>query len=379
MLVIGVDGNEANVNERVGVHQYSYELLWALYKLQKELINKYRLIIYLKNEPLKLLPKEREGWNYKVLRGGGMWVLTKLTPELIKERKINVFFSPTHYLPPVPFRPKVCTIHDLGYLKFSDQFKKYDYWQLKYWTAISIFISKYIISVSNFNKKDIVRHYPFASGKVFVTHHGYDKQRFDRAMNKDDVRRIKKKYRISKNYILFLGTLKPSKNIEGLIKAYSLLSSDFPDVELVIAGKKGWLYEEIFKLVKDFDLESKVIFTDYIDEEDKPELIKGSRVFVSPSYWEGFGIIVLEAMACGIPVVISRAAGLPEVGGNLAIYVDQSSPKSIAYGIKKILNMPKRGYDQLSFKVSERAKLFSWKDTAKKTLNILEKAAQYNK
>ena len=140
--------------------------------------------------------------------------------------KPDVIFSPSHYLPPVTFMPKVFTVHDLGYLRFSAQFKKYDFWQLKYWTAISVSISKYIIAVSNSSKGDIVRHYPFASKKIHVVHHGYDKERFNQKITNHVVRRVKKKYGIDKDYILFLSTLKPSKNVDGILEAYKLLLSE---------------------------------------------------------------------------------------------------------------------------------------------------------
>ncbi|OGM28832.1 hypothetical protein A2962_05120 [Candidatus Woesebacteria bacterium RIFCSPLOWO2_01_FULL_39_61] len=374
MLNIGIDGNEANTDERVGVHQYSYELLWAIYKLQDELPKKYRLIVFLKDAPKNFLPKEREGLKYRVLPGNRFWVLTKLTPVLLTEKNVDVFFSPSHYLPPFSSCPRVCTIHDLGYLNSSEQFKKYDFWQLLYWTAISIFVSKYIITVSRFNKKDIVRHYPFASKKVFITYHGFDKDRFNVKIRDNDVRRTIKKYRIPKNYILFLGTLKPSKNIEGILRAFHLLLRKYPNISLVIAGKKGWLFNSIFQITKELNIKDKVVFTDFVSEDDKPFLIKGAKVFVSPSFWEGFGINVLEAMACGTPVVISNIAGLPEVGGKSAIYVEPNSPKSIARGVEMILKMNEEEYKHVSELSLRQARKFSWEKTAFETLRILEKA-----
>ena len=168
-MIIGIDGNEANSENRVGVNQYGYELLWALHRLQDEWKDDTKIIVYLKNQPLADMPPATSNFKYKVLAGRGLWIITKLMPELIlNPEKLDVIFSLSHYVPPISRVARVCVIHDLGYLEFSEQFKKYDFWQLKYWSAYSIFISKAIIAVSNSTKKDIVRHYKFASGKVSV-------------------------------------------------------------------------------------------------------------------------------------------------------------------------------------------------------------------
>ena len=168
---IGIDVNEANVESRVGVNKYAFKLLWELYKLNENSSSPHNLIVYLKNKPLLDLPKETKNFKIKVLSGEGLWILSKLTPYLWKNpEKIEVLFSPSHYTSPFLTIPRVCSIMDLGYLEFSGQFEKKVLWQLKYWTAISIFASKQILTISEATKKDIVRHYPFASKKITVTY-----------------------------------------------------------------------------------------------------------------------------------------------------------------------------------------------------------------
>lgn len=373
-MKIGIDGNEANVEEKVGVHQYAYEILWGLYRRsKKEKKNKY--LVYLKKEPLKDLPEKNSRWKYKVLPGKGLWILSRLTPHLLFKRGVDVFFAPHHYLPPVPGLPKVCFIHDLGYLEFSGQFRKYDFWQLKYWSAISIFISKCIICPSESTKKDIVRQYGFASDKVSVVPHGYDRKRFNQNISDDVVRRIKKKYKITKDYLLFISLLKPSKNVERLLDAFKEIRKDF-DVQLMIAGKKGWLYEEIFEKVKHLGLTKSVFMPGFIPEEDKPALIKGAKAFVLPSFWEGFGMDVVNAISCGTPVVVSEVASLPEVAGGAGVYVDPYNKDSIATGIEKVLKMSKEEYNTLASKGLKQARKFSWRKTAKKTSELLRKAGE---
>ena len=383
-MIIAVDGNEANVQNRVGVNQYAFEILKGLRRLSDKTPYKHEFIVYLKNPPLSDLPSPSRYFSYRLLPPSSFWIATKLMPALFRDKpRADVFFSPSHYLPPFVPMPRVCSIMDLGYLEFTGQFKKMDFWQLKYWTAISICVSKAVIAISNSTKRDIVRHYPSALKKVHVTLLAHDKERFNTDIPPKDVRRILKRHSIVNDYILFISTLKPSKNVEGLLEAFSRvkysLSRDNPEKStprLVIAGKKGWMFEEIFEKVKSLGLEDDVIFTGFVSEEDKPYLIAGARMLVLPSFWEGFGFDPLNAMACGVPVVVSDAGSLPEVAGKAGVFVDPKSPKSIADGILGVLSMSPLEYNNLKRKAILQAGKFSWERTVSGTLGVLEKAAE---
>jgi glycosyltransferase involved in cell wall biosynthesis len=200
---------------------------------------------------------------------------------------------------------------------------------------------------------------------VIVTYPGYDANLFK--PNPDP--RPLKKYCIKKPYLLFLGSLRPSKNIEGLIKAFNKLSQ--PDLSLVIAGQKAWLYEAIFQLVKELKLEDKVIFTGFVEEAEIPGLMTEAEAFVMPSFFEGFGIPVVEAMACGTPVVVSKIASLPEVVGKAGIYIDPHDINSIVNGLKTALGPDRNKYIDLGFK---QARKFAWEKTAIATIKVLESA-----
>jgi glycosyltransferase involved in cell wall biosynthesis len=376
-MIIGIDGNEANEKMRVGVHQYAFWLLKTLAVLRKEWEGEHQFIIYLKNPPADDFPKEFQGWKYEVLPGEGMWILKKLMPRLWKTKEVDVFMALNHYLPPILPMPSVCAIMDLGYLDNTEQFNKKDFWQLKYWSAISMQRAKTIITISQSAKKDIAKHYKKLAEKTVVIPLGYDENTFNTNISQEAIRKVKNKYKIDGEYILFLSTLKPSKNIEGLLDAYAKITnhkSQITNLRLVIAGKKGWLYDPIFCKVQELKLEGKVIFTDFIPEEDKAPLLSGAKVLVAPSFWEGFGIQVLEAMACGTPVVISNIASLPEVGGKAAIYCDPTDISSIAREIEKVLSMPKAEYNKLKIESVLQAKEFSWERTARETLDVLVKA-----
>ncbi len=371
-MIIGVDGNEANIDNRVGVNEYAFNLLWNIYRLSDEWRDRHSFVIYLQEKP-KNLPPQKKYWKYKIIEGGSFWILRKLVWQLFKDRKnIDIFFSPSHYVPPVCPMPRICAIMDLGYLKFSEQFKRRDFWQLKFWSAWSIRVSKYIISISEFTKNDIVRHYPFASQKIVVTPLGFNKEVFNVKKDINDVRQIKEKYTMGMDYVLFMGTLKPSKNVEGLIDAWSEVYKHYPNYKLVIAGRKGWLYKNIFRKVKDLKLEESVVFTGFVNEDDKALLIKYARVFCLPSFWEGFGLDVLSSMASGVPVIVSNCASLPEVAGKCGIYVNPHNTEEIALAIKRVLSMKRLHYNRLVRCGLNQADKFSWIDTAKKTLKLFD-------
>jgi glycosyltransferase involved in cell wall biosynthesis len=182
-----------------------------------------------------------------------------------------------------------------------------------------------------------------------------------------------KKYQLT-DYVIFVSTLKPSKNVEGLIVAWEVVHQQFPHYKLVIAGKKGWLYESIFGLVKEKHLEESIVFTDFVSEEEKPYLIKGAKAFVLPSFWEGFGLDVLTSMALGVPVIASDRGSLPEVVGEAGIVVNPESIDSIAKGIVSVLSMKALERERLIRKGYDRAADFSWKKTAIATLSVLQSA-----
>ncbi len=357
-MIIGIDANEANLTDkRVGVNQYAFELLWAINNLQTD----HQFIIYLKSQPQDDLPKEKDNWKYRVIPFPKLWTQTRLPFDLFfHSPRPDVFFSMTHYAPRWSPIPTVVAIMDLGFLQTPEQFTKKDFNQLKSWTEYSVRNAAKVLAISGFTKMDIIREYGINPQKIIVTHLGVSA----------DMKPTKEKSRFE-NYILFLGSLKPSKNIEGIVRAFAQVSGNY---KLVIAGKKAWLFEKIFSVVKESKLEDRVIFTDFVKDEERPILMSNCEVFVMPSFYEGFGIPALEAMACGAPVVVSPVASIPEVVGDAGIYVDPKNPEDIAKGIQKAIK-EKGKYRKLGL---ERVKLFSWAKCAQQTLLCLETATEKN-
>lgn len=359
-MLIGIDANEANLTRhRVGINQYAINLLHALSKISTD----HKFVIYLKTPPLEDLPKTSPNWSYRIIPFPKLWTQTRLPWDLYTHfPRPDIFFSLTHYAPRWCPVPSVIAIMDLGFLTSRDQFTAKDYNQLKSWTEYSVHQAAKIITISDFTKANIVTTYHRRPADVIVTYPSYDEELFKPTQNLQ----ILKKYGINKPYFLFLSSLKPSKNIEGLLKAFS--SFNHSNYSLVIAGKKGWLYDKIFQTVSDLHLEKKVIFTGFVEETEVPVLMSMSVAFVLPSFYEGFGIPALEAMACGTPVVISRVASLPEVVGEAGIYVDPHSTGSILSGLNTAISPSRSRFVKAG---QERVKSFSWADTAQATLNVL--------
>jgi len=369
-MIIGIDGNEANQKNRVGVGQFAYNVVSWLEKIDKE--NSY--VIYLKARPLPDLPKERKGWKYKIFGPSKLWTQIALPIKLFTQKeKLDIFFTPSHYAPRFSPVPTVISIMDLWHKHHPEQFVKKDIYKLTKWEKYSLKKASQIIAISEFTKSEIIKFYGCPESKITVVYPGFDARYRGTKVQRCKVEEVKKKYKVEGDYLLYLGTLQPKKNVEGLIKAFAyLIQNTKYKIQLVIAGKKGWLYEKIFELVKGLKLEDKVIFTGFVDEEEKPYLLAGARAFVFPSFYEGFGIPVLEAMSLGVPVVTSREGSLPEVGGESAIYCDPYSSEDIARAIEKVLSLNQAEKNEIIKKGFEQIKKFSWEECARKILKTLE-------
>jgi glycosyltransferase involved in cell wall biosynthesis len=191
-----------------------------------------------------------------------------------------------------------------------------------------------------------------------------------------DLERATRRLGLRPPYLLFVGNLEPRKNLPGLIDAFRRVRASHPSPpRLVVAGKVAWKSGPLLEALAAPDLRDTVQVTGYVDAEDLPALYGGAEAFVFPSFWEGFGLPVLEAMGCGTPVVVSRVAALPEVAGDAAVWVDPASAESIANGILEVLTQPARRA-QLVAKGLARAREFPWERTARSTLATYARARE---
>ncbi len=373
-MLIGIDGNEANIKNRVGIGQFAYGVISSLEKLDKQ--NSY--LIYLKNPPVDDLPKPRKNWQYLVFGPKKYWTQLALPLKLFSQKnKPDVFYSPSHYGPRFSSVPTVISLMDLWHHRHPEQFAKKDLYQLTAWEKYSVKKASQIITISEFSKKEIMAVYKLPENKITVAYPGFTNYQFSisnfKSNSNSKISNVKKKFNIKDDYFLYLGTLQPKKNIEGLIKAFAEIQNKKNKIQLVIAGKKGWLFEQIFSLVKELKIQDRVVFPGFVDEQDKPLLMMGAKAFILPSFYEGFGIPVLEAMALGVMVIASNAASLPEVGGEAVIYCDPDKTESISKAMEKVLNLNDSQRNEIIEQGYKQSLKFSWEKCAGKVLETLEK------
>ncbi len=285
-----------------------------------------------------------------------------------KKSELTHFFN--YIIPPFVHGKKVVTIHDMVIRAYPETVRFRTKQLLLTGMKKSMKRADIIITDSEFSKTEIEKYYPQFSGKIQVVYCGVNTEKFYHIEDTERIEKTKKNLGIESEYFLYLGTIEPRKNLERLIEAYNILSKRDSNVpKLVMAGGKGWLNSGIYNKVKEYGLEERVIFTKYIPDEDLCPLMNGACAFVFPSIYEGFGMPPLEAMACGVPVVSSGEASLPEVVGDCAVIVDAYSPESIADGMYRVYT-DRELSDDLKKRGMQRAADFTWEKSAQKLHDI---------
>jgi glycosyltransferase involved in cell wall biosynthesis len=297
-----------------------------------------------------------------------------LFPRRCKKLNIDAIVSFHYTMPYLTRIERTVIIPDMTFYLFPSMHRKIKRLYFKTLIPLSLARSHKIIAISQSTKNDLLqRFHKINPGKISVIHLGVDRPARG---SKDREAGILASYGLEeKSYFLYVGTLEPRKNIDGIIEAYNrVMAARGPDrkkYKLVIAGMKGWFYEKIFAAVQKHRLEESVIFTGYVDEPAKQALLAHAYLFVYPSFYEGFGLPILEAMAWGVPVITGSASSLPEVAGGAGLLVDPHHWEEIADAMEKLLS-DHRLYRDLSARSQERARAFSWRNTAQKTLEQLK-------
>ncbi len=376
-MIIAIDGYEANVTTRVGIGRYAYEILMHMHAVLRdryiagELSDVYR--IYLPSSPIADMPKASPWWQYRVAGPKTLWTFFGLPRALRNDTpKADVVFSPTHYIPRFISIPRVMSIMDLSYLQYPELFKRRDLHQLVHWTRYSVSHAAAVFTISAFSKNAIIDTYHIPDAKVHVTYPGLSALQSMGTIEK---------YHIAKHYILSVGTIQPRKNYTRLIEGFAgflkLNKQKFGMIDLVIVGKKGWLYEEILQAPKKYGVEDRVKFLDFVPDNDLPALYKHALCFALPSLYEGFGLPVLEAMAEGCPVVVSSVSSLPEIAGKAGIYVTPEDTASITQGLLTAVRQRNLMQGRARIKKGlEQVKRFTWEEAAKQTVAVLERVAR---
>lgn len=261
-----------------------------------------------------------------------------------RKNDITLFFE---YQVPCGVGTRVANyVYDVNYKVYPETVSKADLKWLDEKLPVYCERSDMIITISEFSKREIEKYLGISSNRIQVVPCGVDCKKYGRKIEAKQINEIRKKYGIKRDYILYMGTLEPRKNISLLIEAYHFLKEKKRKLpQLVIAGKKGWMYEALFQMVAEFGLGDQVLFTGYIEDEDSAALMSGAEIFVFPSLYEGFGIPPLEAMACGTPVIVSDAEALLETVGKCAVVFRSGDSAELSRKINCLLedeNMRKK-------------------------------------
>jgi glycosyltransferase involved in cell wall biosynthesis len=388
-VLIGVDASRAVGAQRTGTETYSLHLIRALIGLGSA----HRFRLYTNGPPPAGLFQQSHGSGQARLQWPGiagadnvevrsipfprLWTHLRLGVE-VSLHPPDVLFVPAHVLPLVPARHCVATVHDLGFLHFPEAHRQLDRLYLAWGTAWNSRRSTAVVADSQATKADLIRGYGVASSRVRVVYLGRDETMVP-IRESATLQRVRARYGIGRRYLLYVGTLQPRKNLGRVLDGFARLAANpaMAEIQLVLAGKHGWLYDDLFAQAKREGLAGRILFPGYVDHADLAALYSGAVGFVFPSLYEGFGMPVLEAQSCGVPVMTSNNSSLPEVAGDAALLVDPLDVDAIAAAMLRLATD-----DALRAELVERGhanvKRFSWEKCARETLAVLESVGTEN-
>jgi len=369
-MLIGIDASRANKKNKTGVEWYSYYLIQALKEIPLKSGDKF--ILYSKDKLKGDLAYLPNNWQNKVLSWPFkyIWTHIRLSWEIFFNSP-DVLFIPSHALPIFCRCKKVITIHDLGFKRFK---KVYPFFERIYSYFVHWWANKKadnIIVPSNFTKEELIELYHTKEEKIKVIYEGYDKEKFNLNKNQAKINQLLEKYKIEKPYFLFIGRLVKKKNITNLIKAYSkLFNSEFKTSlpKLVLIGSPGFNYKETALEIE--KIKQLIYQIGYIPADELTHFYHGAEAFIFPSFYEGFGLPVLEAMACGIPVIASKTGSIPEISNEAALYFDPNKIEEIISALKTFL-IDQNLKHQLRKKGLKNIEKYSWEKCAQETIKIL--------
>lgn len=380
---IGIDARSILNPEKgdaIGVGHYTYQLIRHLLKIDKE--NEYVIFFdfRVREKDVKKFTQDNVKIKFypfsdykKYLPGAYSEILGMAT---LQKEKLDVLHAVSAFNRiPVSYNGKiVVTFHDMSMFQIPDYLSAVKRTRNKAVARLMANKADKIIAVSNSIKNDVEKFLNIKEEKTTVIYSGLDKRFFQES--ELDRGKILSKYDISKKYILFLGTLEPSKNIARLLDAFAKFKMQQKqendgkfEYQLVLAGKRGWLASEYHQIVKDFGLSNDVIFTGYVVGDELVPLFQGAEFFVMPSLYEGFGMTVLEAFATKTPAILASVASLPEIAGDAACFVSPVDTKELVGAITKFATDPTLRADYVK-KGLEQAKKFDWEKTARETLDV---------
>jgi len=370
-LHIAIDAH--SVGAKLGGNEtYATNLIEALAEIDQ--LNRYTLYVT-KREAIERFANR---WpNFSVKQTLPHTPLVRIPLTLTRElRRHPVDVLHVQYTaPPLTPCPVVATIHDLAFEHLPETFNRRSWMQLRFTVRRTARRAAQIITVSEYSKQDISKTYKIEPRRILVTPEAAP-PRFSPVTDETELKKVRKNYGIERDYILSLCSIQPRKNLVRLIEAYSLLRQSRPGVklpQLVLAGKRGWRDGEIFTAAEQNLRGDDILFTGYVADQDLTALYSGAHCFVYPSYFEGFGLPILEAMKCGAPVIAGNRTSIPELVADAGLLFDPFDTKALVEAFNRILDDADYRTD-LRAKGFKRSGEFSWKATAQLTLRAYEKA-----
>lgn len=368
-MKIGIDGRAAKWYRGTGIGTYTYQLINSINNVDK--FNDY--LVFLPEDSALNLNDNFKIESIKASSTSSFWDEVRV-PNVLTNDTIDIYHVPQNGvgLPTNINCHKIITLHDIIPLRMPETVS--DRYLYIFNNELPKIINNCdgILTVSEFSKQDISKEFNFPKDKIFVTHLAAED--IYRPLNKSQCKKIiEEKYSIKGDFILYVGGFSPRKNIVGLIEAFSLLSkSTKKNLKLVITGRKGISYDIYKTRTIDLDIENDVIFTDFIPLEMLPIFYNASELLAYPSFYEGFGLPPLEAMACGTPVITSNLTSLPEVCHDSTLLIDPYSIYELTHAIEKVLN-DKSLKSKMIREGLIKSSNYSWNITANETLLAYEK------
>jgi len=359
-LLIGVDASRAISPQRTGTENYSFHLIRGLLAIDGR--NSYRL--YFNRPPPLGLLEGCPGVEKKAIPFPRLWTHLRLSIEMAQYPP-DVLFIPAHVLPLVHPPRSVVTIHDLGYLYYPQAHPLLERLYLDLSTRFSSRLAAHLIAASHATKADLVAKYGVADSKISVIHLGLGEE-FRVTTEREPLERVREKYGLQGEYLLYVGRIHPRKNLSRLLEAFRLFRERMPGYMLVIAGRGSQQ-----ALGEAAHMENMRLLG-YVEQGDLPALLSGARAFILPSLYEGFGLPMVEAMACGTPVAASDIPALREVGAEAVLFFDPHNVQDMAQAMERIAS-DETLRQELVARGLERARGFSWARCAQETLAVLER------
>lgn len=368
-MILGIDASRYGHEQATGVELYSWHLLNELIPLLGRDHN-CEVRLY-SSKALKLKVDPPFNVKKRVIPFKRFWTLVRLSWELLVH-PVNVLFVPSHTLPLVFPKKSIITIHDVAFKRFKNIYDRRHYWILNSSTKKAVRRAWKIIVPSVATKKDLVELFGCKAGKIVVIPHGAPEISKLRHYSTEEKQKLLNQFHLldSDLFALFIGRLEAKKNLSRLVEGFARFLKEFPDWKLVLAGKRGVGFDEIWKTVVAHGMQDTVLMPGYISEHEKDFLYDKCRMVAFPSLYEGFGLPVLEAFAHRRPILVSKVSSLPEVAGNAAFMVDPEKPEEIGVGLKRLASDGML-VSQLIVRGEQQLKRFNWEKAAKQTFEVL--------